>query len=504
MVTSDNSELTNISSPGFKPVVRPSLLERQSTGGDIAESGFSFQASYILTRICAWLAQDSFTAMIREAIGDVEARFYVPGHGYKKELIEVKNHPLTPSLFWSEVERFQQIHQYDPGLYRTFVLASAGASRDLQSLLSALQRIRGPQSFYEKESAIFQQSFQDFCTKVEKMGKKEEDAIFLWQYTDVIADGALHQSQGEALFKQTLLEYFPEYEELPARFLKDIYRALSDFVESRRNVLITRQELEEKIRGNIPAALLPPLCPVAFYTVSQAAFVQTDSSPRTSRAVRFDWEAFAGDGNAFAPTQAWDKQLRTELEQTRAWMFQHHIQRRIRLLGDRRLCASLAIGATFSAVRGFSLEMDYRGTIFATDSYSDEHTPAYDWNVQSHLFEANRLIVSIGIIREIREEVEDYLHKQGNEMIPMLHLTSQKPLISAAHTNQAVGQAKKHIAAARARTRAQKIDLFLAGPSYFALFLGHRLNALTTIQCYQYTHAGDYFPACTLFPDVLS
>jgi hypothetical protein len=95
----------------------PSLLEPQSAGGDHAESGFAFQANYTLTRICSWLVRDGFTSLIREAMGDVEANLYVPGRGFEKELVEIKNHALTPTLFWHEIERFQQLHQYNRGLY---------------------------------------------------------------------------------------------------------------------------------------------------------------------------------------------------------------------------------------------------------------------------------------------------------------------------------------------------------------------------------------------------
>jgi hypothetical protein len=179
----------------------------------------------------------------------------------------------------------------------------------------------------------------------------------------------------------------------------------------------------------------------------------------------------------------------------------YRTQRRIRLLGERRLCVSLAIGASFPAIRGFSIEMNYRGEIFATNSYPDANTPSYEWTVCTHLFESDRLIVSIGILREISEEIEFFMQKQGDGMLPVIHLSCNQPLVSAAHANRAVHQAKKLIAQARARTHAKRIELFLACPSYFALFLGHRLNALATIQCYQYLNAGDYLPACTLFSD---
>lgn len=43
-----------------------------------------------------------------------------------------------------------------------------------------------------------------------------------------------------------------------------------------------------------------------------------------------------------------------------------------------------------------------------------------------------------------------------------------------------------------------KIDLFFAGPSHVALFLGHRLNATAPIQCYEWVGSAKYVPTCLL------
>ena len=52
-----------------------SLLAPQATGGDTAEGGFQYQTNWIIARIPMWLAQDGFTELIREALGDAEAKF---------------------------------------------------------------------------------------------------------------------------------------------------------------------------------------------------------------------------------------------------------------------------------------------------------------------------------------------------------------------------------------------------------------------------------------------
>ena len=80
-----------------------SLINPQSTGGDIAESGFQYQANLIAARIPTWLNQNGFTAAIREFfLGDAEASFFFPGQGIKREFVEYKNHRLTQSEFYGQ------------------------------------------------------------------------------------------------------------------------------------------------------------------------------------------------------------------------------------------------------------------------------------------------------------------------------------------------------------------------------------------------------------------
>lgn len=143
----------------------PSLLEPQSRGGDIAEGGFSFQEQVMLARIPAWLAQDGFTAMIREGIGDVEAKFFVPGRGFAIEFLEVKDHTLQPSKFLNEIQRFREVDAGSPNTYQQFILVAAGVSRDLEPLVNGLRRVRNPQDFYEENSTVKENSFKEYTDR---------------------------------------------------------------------------------------------------------------------------------------------------------------------------------------------------------------------------------------------------------------------------------------------------------------------------------------------------
>jgi hypothetical protein len=82
--------------------------------------------------------------------------------------------------------------------------------------------------------------------------------------------------------------------------------------------------------------------------------------------------------------------------------------------------------------------------------------------------------------------------------IAVLELISQRPLSSGAHVNAAVWNAKKAILEALSRRRANVIHLFLAVPSEFAVFFGHRLNATGLVQCYERAAPNEYVSTCRL------
>ena len=74
----------------------------------------------------------------------------------------------------------------------------------------------------------------------------------------------------------------------------------------------------------------------------------------------------------------------------------------------RRLSAALAIGSVFSAVAGFSIEMQYRDQVYATDAHARYDTPAYSVITLPPKKDSvgDHLAVSIGILRDVVPEVE--------------------------------------------------------------------------------------------------
>ncbi|MUG99208.1 hypothetical protein F7734_45725 [Scytonema sp. UIC 10036] len=88
--------------PGQFITPYPSASEPQFSS-DITEGDFSFQEQITLAHIPAWLSQESFTSILCGELGSVEVKFFVPGCGFTKELLKVKNCVIQPSDFWNEI-----------------------------------------------------------------------------------------------------------------------------------------------------------------------------------------------------------------------------------------------------------------------------------------------------------------------------------------------------------------------------------------------------------------
>jgi hypothetical protein len=337
----------------------PSLLEPESRGGDANERGKEFEAAVTLTYIPRWMAMEGFTSMLREGMGDVEAKFFVPGRGFTKELVEVKDHQVPPVEFWKEIKRFQQLDAGSPGEYQWFTLASAGLSESLHPLVNGLRRLRGPYGFYGDDSLIMDNSYRDYEQVVVKLGRTAEEARFL--YTKVMLQDELmvNHSYGRALFIEELQRHRSCYRSLPDYVLDDIYAHVSAFVRSRRNQTMMRRELEEGLVEKVPPNLRPPMPPVRIHTMAR-----DDDPDADEHKLCFEWTPFfGGEVREYPPVAVWNERLLADLQATKDWMLQHRMVRRVALSGSRRLSASLAIGFIFSAVSGFAVEMMYRAYV---------------------------------------------------------------------------------------------------------------------------------------------
>ena len=469
-----------------------SLISPQATGGDIAEGGFQYQANLITARIPNWLSQDGFTEMIRESLGDVEAKFFVPGRGFRREFIQYKNHRMTPSEFWSEIEHFQKMDQEAPNSYQRFVLACTGVSDEPGPMINALRRVRDAYPFFDGAQQIQDTSYNDFVAVVEGLKKSEEMADFLFSKVHFEIDLTDAEAHPRELFREILLQNYSVFDELPSKFGGAAYSRLVELVQSRKNQPIYRQELEEAIWKNVEAEYHPDPS-IRIHTTHD------DSDEGPESCLQFNWKScFGGRERNFPPAEEWNRQVIGELQSTKEWLVSTQRPRRICLSGHRRLSASIALGSIFSAVSGFVIGMETKEGIWCTNNHPQADTPDYLWEQDIHDDKLiDEMVVGISIKRNIANEVELYLETTDFRG-PRLYLFSDNAILSAAHANRAVEKAKQMINESAAAVDAKKIRLFIAAPAQFALFLGHRLNAMGGIQCYEYRNTNVYVPTCLI------
>lgn len=272
------------------------LQEPQSSGGDIAEKGFEFQNNVIISFVPNWLDDSSFDSFIRESMGDFEVKFFRPGEKdqYIFDFIEVKDHGITPSEFWKEIERFAEMDQGSSGLYRYFILASTGVSSGLSPIVNSLRRIRGPYSFYGPEAQVVQNSLEKFEEAVEKAGHKKEQAKFLFDKVIIKDDFGAVLSQGQAIFTDSLSGRFSCYDSLSYGEKIAMFSSLKSFISTKRNIPITRKEIEDNIMSCVGSEKTPPpITPTIFTSIG-------DSEEKNS--INLEWFEFWGGDERRYPT----------------------------------------------------------------------------------------------------------------------------------------------------------------------------------------------------------
>ncbi|MFO0840897.1 MAG: SAVED domain-containing protein [Gemmataceae bacterium] len=472
-----------------KPV---SLLAPESTGGDIATTGFGFQDAVLMAKLPRFLAEDGFTAVIREAVCDFEASFFSVEGGVRREGFEAKDYLITPATFWAEIDTFAGVDATDDTAYGGFTLVSTGLSDKVEPVVNGLRRARDPYPFYPPSSGILHASFAEFEKRVVSHGKPESMARLLFDKVRIEPNWSLAHDEGKALFASAMHEHHPWSLSCSGRDLQECYWKLRALVLARKNRPVQRHEIESAIESALPRGAIPTT-PVRLHTAS----APEDRAPPGAIVAR--WERFSGEGTrSFPPPEEWRSSIILPLQAFRAWVDGEKRPRRVRLSGKRRLSTLLAIGFSLPAVEGFAIEMEVGNVVWATDAHPDGDTPVYQLDSRLTAGSGERLVVTLGIIREVVEDVTLYAARAGAGGCPRLDLRGTSAIVTDKQLNLVVRSVKDEISKALQQTSASAVDLFIAGPAPLALFLGHRMNAVAPVRCFEWVRKGEYTPTCEL------
>ena len=469
-----------------------SLLASEARGGEIAEHGFKFQDEMTIARLPVWLAQSGFSQVIREALGDTEARFFVPGKGDRREFNEYKDHRLTPSEFWPEIDRFRALESAHPGAYHTYRLVCTDVNDELRAVCRELDRIRRALPFYDGVLSIEEESFEQLVARVMAGGGRDRVyAEFVFKKVEVDFEAPRQSGLALATFHTQLERELPECATLSGAQIRAARTALGTLIASKVAEPISRAELVTTLQAAVPGFTFPTLDRTRIFTASEP-----EPAWETRPALVLEWGRFSGRGaRSFPNEDAWNKGLR-ELTETRHWILSSGAPRTIRLQGARRLSASVALGSAFSATSGFAVEVESRNDLFRTDQHPGPETPSYEWQAkEGDEQQADEVAVVVSVKRAIADDVNSFL---AGSFPVALTLHSSDAMISADQMNLAIERLKERLSETISKTGASVVHLFLAVPSPFALFLGHRLNATCSIQCYEHTGGATYVPTFRL------
>lgn len=460
------------------------VFAKTSTGGAVARVGFEYQDGYALLQFCTWLSQDAFSGMVSELLGDIEVTYFSET-GQKHLCMELKNHALSGPKFWEEMAQFKALHESAPETNVRFRLVSPSTPAALDPMRSMLARLHGVVATYPPGHPLRIGAEEDVVQWViDKAGQRRELAEFVVRHVEFEDFDGDHNSR----FLSVFADAFPALADVPSRRVLAIKANWEKLIAQSVKGHVTRREIEEQMLG----VLSDEERGLWQVTPSRPKFQigLEGEKPPASLDLAVDMRPFVSDSRAERTTAEWDD-LHQRLELAGEFLLNSRPRRRVQVSSHLRMTAAVVVGSGFKATKGHALSIEHRGNVFNMDEHS-QREPSYfnSTELGGHGAEG---VVSVQIATLTREDVLRAKNKYGLENAPTLHLETEEAIGDLQTLNRAVNEAKKAIAAFRANGAITKIHLIIKGPSFFAVALGHRLNALGSIQLYDWM--GDNYAA---------
>jgi len=215
-----------------------------------------------------------------------------------------------------------------------------------------------------------------------------------------------------------------------------------------------------------------------------------------------DWSVHFDHSTRRVPsTGEWNRTLLPELHNLATAISKKNSQRLVKLRGSLCLSSAFAFGHVFSAAGSWQLEIQYRMSVWHTETPPDS-------NNQLEIIEelgndaATDILVISSITGNAKPQVLEFVKRQGMSFRTKVYLSP----IGGAH-DYSISSAEQALAIAqqiRVELRRlvdyyqpKTIHLFYFGPRSLAVLIGHKLNACGTIQLYEFQNPG-YVPSCIL------
>lgn len=458
-----------------------SLLEKQSTGGAIARVGFDYQDAFVLKNLPLWLSQSAFSHVVSETIGDVEVCYFSPEKELPRVMYEAKNHPLSPTKFWEEIERFKQAFDIPSSEYVRFGLVCPSYSNTLHPFLAQIGRVRGVGSSYSTDSVILLNSRQDI---INWCVEKEFDPSLVEFALDHVDFITFNAESNDSIFMGEIGHLSNiELTTTKVRQLKDQFK---DLISLSSSGPIYRKDYESLICQALGEDKDQWLCsPIK---------INLSASSSQYQNLNLDISDFNGSDRAQKTSSDWDNLIKKAVL---IGNFIHSSGDRRTLLidGKQRMSIACMIGYVFSATRNFLLEIEHNGLAYRTDDHKQKEGQFFTKINSVELQGETEAIVTIGFPTAIGKDIEATINEVKN--LPKLNLESAHTIDNMETLNLAVREAKSALVSFKSENKLSKLHLFIKAPSFFTMVLGHRLNGVCDIQLYDWVN-NSYIPTAYL------
>lgn len=476
-----------------------SLLGRQGMGGINGGNGYSAQAAYLCIKLPYWFANPDFTHALNEGSGDIDVRFERAGRA-ERHYLQVKAFTVSRSDFREVVQQFWDKHQADPELCR-FVLVSGGLHADVKAFQRALARLRGAQPMHggtPTEGATLadiQALVDDLQLPItaewalEHLDIEDSEHIRTWPNS---AASLLNDFVGQT----QSLEGF----ELALRpGLVRAYEALQAYVASNFGTTLSREDVLGVVRRAV--AEFQGQTQAEGLGVFLDVWGDPDAQARLAHDAVIDWrEHFDRETRRIPPIETWTQVLQPELAELQRRFRASGTNRHVIVRGQAPLSVGLAVGAAFSAVKGYRLTIEQRGAPWASDAAPSAARVVAPAGLERLGGGGQGLCVELSGIRAVRRKVEEYAQASGVRFAARLALQmeGELPTWTAADAVAVAESVRRHLIAAHDEHGFDEVHLFFALPLGAAVLLGHRLNSIGVVQAYEEQFVGGYAPSCRL------
>lgn len=476
-----------------------SLLGKQGMGGIHGGKGFKAQDAYLCIKVPYWFADPHVTHVLNEGSGDIDVRYERDGR-IERRYFQVKDHLVDRAEFREVVEQFRTKHQADPQFHR-FVLVSGGLHDDVKALQRALARVRGAEDMHAGTSTqgATLTDLQNLVTDL----KLPVTAQWILQYLEIEDSEHIRTWPNSAA---SLLNDFvgqtlslKEFERALRPALVRAYDALQVYVANNFGTTLSREDVLEVIKRAV--AEFDHQTQSEGLGVFLDVWGDPDAQARLPHDAVIDWRAyFDRETRRIPDVDVWTQHLQPELEDIQRRFRASGTNRHVTVKGQAPLSVGLAVGAAFSAVKGYRLTIEQRG-----DSWSSGTPPSGAGTVAPAGLEwlpegGQGLCVELNGVRTVRRKVQEYTDATGPRFAARLTLDLNAPLNNwaAADAVAIANSIRRQLIAILDAHGFSEIHLFFAVPLGAAVLLGHHLNSVGIVQAYEEQLTGGYAPSCRL------